>query len=66
MMHVEQLQIEIESLPRREFLRLRTWFLQKDWENWDQQLAEDLSSGKLDFLLEEALIAKEQRTLREL
>jgi len=36
MMQVEQLQIEIESLPRKEFMRLWRWFMQKDWERFDK------------------------------
>lgn len=66
MMQLEQLQQEIESLPQKEFMRLRRWFLQKDWEHWDQQLATDAATGKLDFLLAEAASAKAQATLRDL
>jgi hypothetical protein len=63
MMQVEQLQIEIESLPHKEFMRLWRWFMQKDWERWDQQLELDVAAGKLDFLLEEALTTKQQGKL---
>lgn len=66
MMQVEQLQIEIESLPRKEFMRLWRWFMEKDWERWDQQLEVDIEAGKLDFLLEEAIAAKKQGKLRAL
>ena len=53
-MKVEQLQMEIEALPEKEFLRLRQWFAEKDWERWDGQLESDVAAGKLDFLLDEA------------
>lgn len=66
MMQVEQLQMEIESLPRKEFMRLWRWFMQKDWERWDQQLEADVAAGKLDFLLEEAMTAKKHGKLRDL
>jgi hypothetical protein len=66
MMQVEQLQMEIEALPRKEFMRLRRWFAEKDWEQWDKQLETDVAAGKLDFLLEEALAAKAQGQLRDL
>ena len=66
MMQIEQLQQEIESLPRKEFMRLRHWFLQKDWEQWDRQLATDVAAGKLNFLLAEASAAKVQGTLQDL
>ncbi|GIK56544.1 MAG: hypothetical protein BroJett015_22070 [Chloroflexota bacterium] len=65
-MQIEQLQIEIETLSAEDFARLRRWFADKDWEHWDQQLEQDITAGKLDFLLEEALAAKRQGTLREL
>ena len=65
-MLVEQLQIEIEALPKAEFTRLRQWFAEKDWEHWDQQLEADEAEGKLDFLLKEASIAKRNGKLSEL
>jgi hypothetical protein len=65
-MKVEQLQMEIEALSQEDFLRLRRWFAEKDWERWDRQLELDVAAGKLDFMLEEALAAKKQGKLREL
>jgi hypothetical protein len=58
MMKVEQLQREIETLPEKEFSRLRRWFVEKDWERWDSQLESDVAAGKLDFLVAEATAAK--------
>jgi hypothetical protein len=66
MMQIEQIQAEIEALPPRDFVRLRRWFANKDWERWDKQLELDISAGKLDFLLEEALTAKAQGNLQDL
>lgn len=66
MMPVEQLQIEIEALPPKEFIRLRKWFAEKDWIRWDRQLETDSMAGKLDFLLEEAFAAKTQGKLLDL
>jgi hypothetical protein len=40
-MKVEQLQTEIEALPEKDFLRLRRWSAEKDWERWDRQLESD-------------------------
>jgi hypothetical protein len=65
-MKVEQLQTEIEALPEKDFLRLRRWFAEKDWERWDRQLESDVAAGKLDFLLDEVSAAKVQGKLREL
>ena len=66
MMKVEQLQREIEALPEKEFSRLRRWFIEKDWERWDQQLESDAGAGKLDFLVEEGAAAKAQGKLSDL
>ena len=66
MKQIEKIQTEIESLSQEDFVRLRTWFAEKDWQLWDVQLEADISEGKLDFLLEEAMQAKNQGTLQDL
>ena len=66
MIQVEQLQRAIEALPDRDFSRLRRWFAEQDWRRWDKQLETNVAAGKLDFLLEEALSAKEQGNLKDL
>ncbi|MBE2224456.1 MAG: hypothetical protein IAF02_23145 [Anaerolineae bacterium] len=66
MIQMERLQSEIEALPYKEFVRLREWFANKDWEVWDKQIEADSESSKLDFLFEEALVAKSNNTLQEL
>jgi hypothetical protein len=65
-MQVEQLQQAIEVLSEKDFIQLRQWFAEKDWERWDRQLESDVAAGKLDFLLNEALLAKHQDTLHKL
>ena len=57
---VEEIQVAIESLPDQEYVRLRQWFSERDWEKWDRQIEADSESGKLDFLIEEALDEKVQ------
>ena len=66
MMQVEQLQREIEALPERDFTRLRRWFAERDWQLWDKQLESDEAAGKLDFLLNEGLSAKQIGNLKDL
>lgn len=66
MIQVEQLQREIEALPERDFTRLRKWFVERDWQLWDRQLESDEAAGKLDFLLKEALSAKQGSSLKDL
>ena len=65
MMQLEQLETEIEMLPDEDFVRLRQWFAEKDWERWDQQLEFDVALGKLDFLIDKAMTAKQQKPLQK-
>lgn len=51
---VNEIQMEIETLPQQEYIKLVKWFSERDWKAWDQELIKDSQSGKLDFLLEEA------------
>lgn len=66
MKQVEQIQAEIEALSQNDFVQLREWFTEKDWLLWDEQLEADVASGKLDFLMEEAMLAKSQGQLQDL
>lgn len=66
MSKVERIQTEIESLSDEEYSKLRQWFSERDWEKWDRQIEEDLGSGKLDFLIKEALDEKSKGNLKEL
>lgn len=66
MSKVERIKTEIESLPDKDYSKLRQWFSERDWEKWDRQIEEDSGSGKLDFLIKEALDEKSKGTLKEL
>ena len=63
---IEEIQSEIESLPRREYIRLVRWIQKKDGQVWDKELEKDALSGKLDFLVEEALNEKKTGKLKDL
>jgi hypothetical protein len=63
---LEEIQVAIESLPYEEYIRLRQWFSERDWGKWDRQIEADSESGKLGFLIEEALNEKAKGTLKEL
>ena len=56
----------IESLPKEDFYKLRDWILERDWEKWDREIEEDSKSGKLDFLIKQALDEKKQGLLEDL
>lgn len=66
MSRVEEIQSAIISLAPEEYARLRQWFAERDWKQWDQEIEADAASGKLDFLIEEAVTEKDQGHLREL
>lgn len=66
MTKLEELERAIDNLPEEEYRRFRSWFMEKDWERWDRQIAEDSKAGKLDFLVREALEAKKKNELRDL
>lgn len=66
MSNVEEIKAAIEALAEPDYVQLRQWFSEKDWEKWDRQIEADSKSGKLDFLVAEALEEKKKGTLKEL
>ena len=66
MSKLENIQAAIESLSEEEYSRLREWFVEKDWEQWDKEIEVDSQSGKLDFLVKEALQDKSKGRLTDL
>lgn len=66
MSKVAEIKAAIEKLPEKDFVQLRQWFSEKDWQKWDRQIEMDSESGKLDFLIKEALNEKDKGNLKEL
>ena len=66
MSNVDQIKAAINALPKRDYIQLRQWFSEMDWQLWDQQIQEDSDAGTLDFLIKEGLDEKENGSLREL
>lgn len=66
MSKVAEIKAAIEKLPEKDFVQLRQWFSEKDWQKWDRQIGMDSESGKLDFLIKEALNEKDKGNLKEL
>jgi hypothetical protein len=52
---LEQIEAAILTLPSDEFQRLRQWLSDVDYQRWDEQLEQDIESGKLEALAEEAI-----------
>jgi len=66
MAQVDHIKSEIEALSQEDFVQLREWIAEKDWQRWDRKIEKDSASGKLDFLREEAMSAKSKGELQEL
>ena len=61
-----EIQQAILVLPEAEQAQLRDWISDLEWERWDKQIEADADEGALDFLVADALEAKEDGTLQEL
>jgi hypothetical protein len=66
MSNITEIQQAILYLPEADYLQLRHWFNELDWEKWNRQIEEHSESGKLEFLIAEAFEAKKKGTLKEL
>jgi hypothetical protein len=55
MLTLNQIEAAILTLPSHDFQQLRQWFLDLDYQQWDEQIAQDIAEGKLDALGEEAI-----------
>ncbi len=56
MLTVEEIKFSISALSKEDYVHLREWLSEKGWEQWDKEIEGDSSSGKLDFLMEEAVV----------
>ncbi|OOP55788.1 MAG: hypothetical protein AYP45_12890 [Candidatus Brocadia carolinensis] len=63
---VDEIKEVIEALPDEEYIQLRQWFSEKDWEKWDRQIETNSESGQLDYLIREAFDEKAKGKLKEL
>ncbi len=53
-MSVSEIEAAIRTLPKEELARFNQWYQEFFEEQWDEQIRQDVRTGKLDFLLEEA------------
>jgi hypothetical protein len=61
---VQEIEKAIEHLPADEFFKLGEWFDDQRERLWDERIARDAQSGRLDFLIKEARAARKSGTLR--
>ena len=52
---VEAIEAAVEQLAPEQRAEFRAWFEAFDAREWDLQMEQDLQSGRLDWLAEEAL-----------
>ncbi|MBL1209804.1 MULTISPECIES: hypothetical protein [Geminocystis] len=65
-MTIEQIEKAILNLSEQDFSKLRNWLLDLDYQQWDQQLEQDIIDGKLDALAQEALAEFEAGDYQEI
>ena len=66
MSRIAEIQQAILALPDADYLELRRWFSELEWEHWDRRIEADSRHGKLDSLIAESFEAKRKGTLTEL
>jgi len=52
---VKDIQKAVSNLPKADLRRFREWFEEFDARLWDEQIEQDIRSGKLDELADEAI-----------
>ena len=65
MSRVEEIEAAIDGLTAEEYRHIVQWFRVRDQDRWDRQLNSDSSTGKFDFLFNEAESESAQDFLRE-
>jgi hypothetical protein len=66
MTKIDAIKKAIDALPEDDYAQLRRWFSENGWRTWDRGIKADSASGKLDFLISEALDEKNKGKLRNL
>ncbi|MEP7363122.1 MAG: hypothetical protein ABI972_07700 [Acidobacteriota bacterium] len=54
MSRVEEIEQAIGQLPPEEFRKILAWMREREEQLWNEQMERDASSGRLDFLIDEA------------
>ena len=52
---LDEIEIDVSRLPEDDLARFRHWFAEFDGRRWDEQIEEDVRSGRLDSLANQAL-----------
>lgn len=62
---VDEIEAAIQALSPEERARFRAWFADYDAKQWDEQLSEDASSGRLDWLADEVASDRDANRLTD-
>ena len=62
---VQELQADVAQLSPDELARFRAWFEEFDAKVWDKQIEEDVKTGKLDYLANQAIADFRAGNVRE-
>jgi hypothetical protein len=52
---LEEIEAAVQQLPPAKRAEFRAWFQSFDATDWDQQMEDDITSGNLDWLADEAM-----------
>ena len=52
---LKDIEAAVQQLPPAKQAEFRAWFLSFDASDWDQQIADDMTTGTLDWLANEAI-----------
>jgi len=63
---LKQIETAILNLSTDEFKQFKQWFLDLDYQQWEQQLEQDVVTGKLEELANEAIAEFESGHYREI
>lgn len=63
---VQEIENAIQQLSEEDFRNFRSWFEQFEAKEWDQKIANDINTGKLDYLKNEALSELDDGTAKKL
>ena len=63
---LEEIEAAVQQLPPAQRAEFRAWFQSFDATDWDHQMEDDINSGNLDWLADEAMSDRQKGRCSEL
>ena len=63
---LEEIEAAVQQLPPAQRAEFRAWFQSFDATDWDHQIEDDITSGNLDWLADEAISDRQKGRCSEL